>query len=329
MSQYPDFESLPTVDGQPQGNTWGLWGKDDELGTLNYLTHDVIRNAAREIKAGISIQLDFRLDYLNHRPARREGFEHRIKDFKAENKGTGLAICAHDDVLTFNTQGSSQWDGLRHVGLQHSGTYYNGVKHQDITGMKHDGRLGIHRWVERGGIVGRGVLLDYHGWRQQTGQPTVAANSAFAITTEELDAVAKHQGTEFHAGDILIIRSGFSVWYQQASKEEQIESIDRGAFIGLESSMEVAKWLWNHHFAAVAGDTVGFECHPVNFGDKDAVILHEWLLAHWGTPIGELWDLEKLAKVCREKTQWSFFLTSAPLHVFGGVGTTPNVIAIL
>ena len=34
----PDFDSLPSVDGQPQGNAWGLWGKDDQLGskTLPY-----------------------------------------------------------------------------------------------------------------------------------------------------------------------------------------------------------------------------------------------------------------------------------------------------
>ena len=157
----------------------------------------------------------------------------------------------------------------------------------------------------------------------------VAANSAFAISPDELDAVAKHQGVEFQVGDILIIRSGLSLWYQQATKEEQVESMNRYQFIGVESSMTAVRWLWNHHFAAVAGDTVGFECNPVDFYDKDAVKLHEWLLAHWGTPIGELWDLEKLSEVCREKKQWSFFLTSAPLHVFGGVATPPNVIAIL
>lgn len=49
--------------------------------------------------------------------------------------------------------------------------------------------------------------------------------------------------------------------------------------------------------------------------------LHEWLLTEWGTPIGEMWDLETLSKVCEKENRWSFFLTSAPLHVKGGVGT--------
>ncbi|OAG38894.1 hypothetical protein AYO21_06925 [Fonsecaea monophora] len=102
-----------------------------------------------------------------------------------------------------------------------------------------------------------------------------------------------------------------------------------GAFIGLEATEESAKWIWNHYFAAVATDTLGFEVTPIPFLEPGAVRLHEWLLVHWGTPIGELWDLERLAEVCRERRRWSFFLTSAPLHVVGGVGTPPNVIATL
>lgn len=45
--------------------------------------------------------------------------------------------------------------------------------------------------------------------------------------------------------------------------------------------------------------------------------LHEKLLALWGVPIGELWDLEKLAEKCVERKQWTFFLSSAPNHVKG------------
>lgn len=93
--------------------------------------------------------------------------------------------------------------------------------------------------------------------------------------------------------------------------------------------MDSVRWLWNHHFAAVAADTMGFEVCPVGFHTRGAVRLHEWLLCHWGTPIGELWDLERLAEVCKGLKRWSFMLTSAPLNVFGGVASPPNVIAIL
>ena len=57
------------------------------------------------------------------------------------------------------------------------------------------------------GIVGRGILLDYHSWRQQTN----VAHEAFktgSIKLEHLKEVAKVQGTEIKHGDILIVRSG-------------------------------------------------------------------------------------------------------------------------
>ena len=56
----PDFDSLPKVDGMPQGCAWGLFdrdGKKDALGTLNLLTADVVKEAYKEAKEGISVSL--------------------------------------------------------------------------------------------------------------------------------------------------------------------------------------------------------------------------------------------------------------------------------
>lgn len=40
----------------------------------------------------------------------------------------------NDDVWAFNSQGSSQWDGLRHFGYQQEKVFYNGVTMEDIHG---------------------------------------------------------------------------------------------------------------------------------------------------------------------------------------------------
>jgi hypothetical protein len=94
------------------------------------------------------------LNHFDHLGAGRQRFSHQIIDFKERLKGTDLEIVAHDDVLTLNTQSSSQWDGLRHIGLQESGTYYRGMKHRDIDEKREDGKLGIHskfyRWNYNG-----------------------------------------------------------------------------------------------------------------------------------------------------------------------------------
>lgn len=57
-------------------------------------------------------------------------------------------------------------------------------------------------------------------------------------------------------------------------------------------------------------------------------MLHPILLAGWGTPIGELFDLEALAETCKRRNRWSFFITSVPLNYRGAVASPPNAMAI-
>lgn len=62
MNSVPDFDALPKVDGMPQGCAWGVFdrdGKKDMVGTLNFLTPDVVKAAASEVKDGVSISLKY------------------------------------------------------------------------------------------------------------------------------------------------------------------------------------------------------------------------------------------------------------------------------
>lgn len=43
----PSFDELPRFH-EFNGCAWEVWGKDDELGTINLLTEDVVQRAARE-----------------------------------------------------------------------------------------------------------------------------------------------------------------------------------------------------------------------------------------------------------------------------------------
>lgn len=56
--------------------------------------------------------------------------------------------------------------------------------------------------------------------------------------------------------------------------------------------------------------------------------MHDFILALWGMPLGELWDLEALSAECERQQRWSFFLTSAPLNTPGGIASPPNAIGI-
>lgn len=90
------FKDLPIRKGDPPFSAWGIYGPDEELGCLNRLTPDVVKDAALEIQTGIRIGLDNPLDYLARAPHDRQGLIHTVIH-KAPR-------AVHDDLLDFNTQ---------------------------------------------------------------------------------------------------------------------------------------------------------------------------------------------------------------------------------
>lgn len=113
------------------------------VSALNKITPEARKYAAQEVKAGLSVSLDLPLNIFDYVIANRRLFEQKVLDFKEMNSSIG-----HDDELHFNTQSSSQWDGLTHCGLQDQELYYNGLKHEDII-KRRDGRNGIHSMFPR------------------------------------------------------------------------------------------------------------------------------------------------------------------------------------
>jgi len=176
------------------------------------------------------------------------------------------------------------------------------------------------------GIVGRGVLLDFHSWREAQNPPIpYDAFKTGSIPLKYLKATAEAQGTEIKFGDILLIRSGYMASHNKKSAEElsALKDVLPPKFSGVEQSEDMLRWIWEN-FSAVAGDQPSFECWPT----QQPWSLHEVLLAGWGCPIGELFDLEKLAQHCLKVNRWSFFVTSEVCNVPGGVASPPNILAI-
>lgn len=311
----PEFADLPLNQGDPPFSAWGLYGKEDELGALNRLTSDVVLNAAREIKIGTRISLDNPLDLQKVPFFGRSVF--------TKNVITKAPRCVNDDTWSFNTQSSSQWDGLRHFAYQKERRFYNDRTLDDIVSDPNSTTLGIQNFSKHG-IVGRGVLLDYHSWALEHGRHLDAFKTS-PIPLEDLEAVAESQGVDFCFGDVLLIRSGYLEAFKAKSENElkELAAVHPPHLIGVEQGEHVLKWLWEN-FSAVAGDQPSFEAWP----SQSERPMHEILLSGWGMPIGELWDMEELALHCKDVGRWSFFLSSKPCNVPGGVASPPNVLAI-
>ncbi|KEF56740.1 uncharacterized protein A1O9_06930 [Exophiala aquamarina CBS 119918] len=319
-SRLPLFSDLPLHESHPPHSAWGVWDHDDQLGCLNHLTPNVVLDAAREIRAGETVGLSWELNQMRIPPWYR---------IKLEHKMISLADCINDDELRFNTQTGSQWDGFRHWCFP-DGRFYNGVTQTEVRSGKST-RLGIHGKIYPNscGIVGRGVLIDYYSFAQARGIDYDPL-TFHKIPLSTIIDIAKETNVEFRRGDILFLRTGYIKRYLNTADEE-LEVVMKSPatrYPGMEGSLDALEWLWDSRFAAVAGDCPGFEAWFGESAGQEFFRMHETLLSGFGMPIGELFDLEELSKKCAQHSRWTFFVTSQPLNVVGGVGSPPNAIAI-
>ena len=284
-TSFPLRKDLPAIPNAPKDAAW-FWGSDDQLGRLNLLTPDRVKNAAAEIKTGEMARMDLPLNVPEQPAFGRETFQHKIKTLAPNH--------AYDDVYTLNTQSGTQWDGFRHH-AHHSGQFYNGAEGKDILGPEANEKCSIHYWSQHG-FAGRGVLLDYRSWATEKGIKYESASS-HAISYDDLVAVGKSQGIDIRPasqggdiqlGDILFVRAGWTEDYYSRSAEENSniglrifgesgDNIQRWA--GLKQESAIVDWLHDCYFAAVGGDSPTFECWPT--GPPEGR-LHSFLLALWG-----------------------------------------------
>jgi kynurenine formamidase len=173
-------------------------------------------------------------------------------------------------------------------------------------------------------------LLDYRSWAIANGVHYDAFTN-HSVTLNQLLACAQAQNTQFEIGDILLIRFGWTENYlgRDDAERKALGGRKYRTFVGVENSLEMAKWHWGNGFAAVASDTIAYESWFPDIKSDLGYSLHEVFLSGWGMPIGELWNLEQLAAECKRVGKWSFFLTSQPLDIPGGVASPSNAMAIL
>lgn len=86
---HPKFSELPLDPSHPPYSAWGLWGMDDELGTLNHLTTERTLEAAKEIKTGARVGLSWPMEQMDYAGETfREVMKHEILHL-GENMNVG------------------------------------------------------------------------------------------------------------------------------------------------------------------------------------------------------------------------------------------------
>ncbi|WP_149260212.1 cyclase family protein [Actinomadura sp. K4S16] len=327
----PAYRELLEREDAPPGSSWEVFGEHDQLGTLNFIGPDQVRDAVGLVRRGTVFNLDYPLNTFVPPPAgTRPKTVHHIFSNNPNHR---------DDWLdSFYLQSTSQIDGLRHIRHPRYG-FYGGVPDEDIA--EETPALGIQTVAQRG-IVARGVLLDVARHFADRGTPLDPAGN-YMITPADLDSAAAAQGVEFRPGDVLLLRVGWAqYWLNEVGEEDRHAFRSKIRHPGLIQSQEMIGWLWDHRFAMVASDDLGVEAHPVNphsgLVDPDEPLpergvvhngmMHRPLIALLGLFLGELWNLEALAEDCHADRTYEFMLTAKPLNLVGGVGSPPNAMAI-
>jgi hypothetical protein len=91
-----------------------------------------------------------------------------------------------------------------------------------------------------------------------------SAVETHTITPESLEEAAKEQNLEFKQGDILLVRSGYTKWYNEMKDTAERDRITGGGStcVGVTGTSDSIAWVWDHHFEAVAGDYPTWESLP-------------------------------------------------------------------
>ncbi len=304
------YDALPRIEKLGMPHAWDAL--DGDLGTLTRMTPATVAAAAGLVLTGESFGLNLPLTEIDPPLFGRDPVAQEVF---ATDRNT-----LDDRLDSFYPQGSTQWDGLRHVRAREFG-FFGGVTEERFE--PGDDRLGVGHWAAAG-IVGRGLLLDVVAHREREGRPWDPF-AAEPIEAEELRAIVAAQGVELRAGDVLLIRTGWIGAYRTLDQAGRDGQAAAPTISGLAGSDDVARFLWDSGAIAVAADNPTFEVAP---GDPAVGSLHRRLIPLLGFVVGELLDLDRLASRCAADSRWDFLFTAMPLNLPGGVGSPANAMAI-
>lgn len=286
-------------------SNWGRWGPEDQRGTLNLVDAAAVLRGVAAVLDGKVFSLAIPFDEDGPQLGFIPGRDNPKREMIAINQaftGDTDDFCTSDDRVSMGVQAATHWDSLAHAGYEER--YYNDVPFSDVD------EAGCHRLgVENvGPLVSRGVLLDV---ARALGVETF--DDGHPISGDDLDAAATlGAGVTVEPGDVVMVRTG-----QMA----HLRSGDKARFADPSPGLSTrsVEWLRDHDVAAVATDTLVFECWPC---EDPAVLLpvHLLHLRDMGLLQGQLWHLDDLAADCAADGRYACLLCATPIPFSRGAG---------
>jgi kynurenine formamidase len=334
---------------RPAGSTWGDFGPDDQLGRLNLLTPEKIKQGVAEVKEGLAFCLSLPLDYpggnvLNprrHPPVLRPTIRGTRPNFiyEVRHDNPDATDVINDDVAILHLQYSTQWDSLAHVGQLFDAdgdgvaepVFYNGYRPgKELVGPRdvadaggigtvparstsHAHALGVENMAVKC-VQGRGVMIDLnaHVGRART-----------VVGYDQLMRILEADKVEVETGDMVCLHTGFAQLLLDLKKQPDAHTVENSCAALDGRDVKLLQWVTDSGLVALIADNYAVEAHPATShpGTCAALPLHEHCLFKLGVNLGEIWYLTELAQWLRRNGRYRFLLTAPPLRLPGAVGS--------
>jgi kynurenine formamidase len=293
---------------EPPADNWGRWGAEDERGALNLVTPERTLAAAGACRTGkvyaLGMPVGSRTPPVFTRPApQRLALVGPSDAGEYERFGAPAGLGQAEDLLVLPSHCGTHMDALSHV--FEDGAFWNGHPSDSITTRRGAKRCGIEQTAC---FAGRAVLLDLAGHAG-----VALLEPGLTITADNLEACRAAQGVEVRAGDVLLVRTGWTEAFARGEAQQD----GRQAGLGLGA----VDFVRDHDVAAVGADNSAVEVLPFDGG---FLAVHVSLLVRLGVTLVEhLWLAELAADRCFE-----CLLAVGGLPVTGATGSPVNPVAI-
>lgn len=293
-------------------SNWGVWGDQDERGTLNYITPKTILSATALVKTAQAVSMAVPISKLAGPDNPRPPAHYMSMLFEVDRNFGEPGICLDYFASEIHGDCHTHIDALCHIAYE--GKLYNGRPVSMVTSKGPQG-MDITTYAE--GIIGRGVLLDVARFR---GVKWLEPGEA--VTREELEACEQAQGVRLGEGDIFVFRTGHHG--RRLELGPWNNGYDGEGKAGLHSGAMAL--LHERKVAAFFPDGDG-ETVPSNV-EGVAYPVHALQIAAMGMICADSLNLEDVSEVADRERRWEFLVEAAPLRFPGGTGSLFNPLAV-
>lgn len=287
-------------------NSWGQWGAEDEAGSLNFVTPEIVKKSIGLVETGEIIALAQNLGsdaaVAPHRKLPSRFMDRDAGDYALGARAPGGFKFA-EDTVQFATHSGTHVDALSHAW---SGDHiYNGHSASHTRSTKGAQKCGAEKLKP---IITRGILIDLVEF---LGEPL---EKSFQISQKNLEDYYASHKLIAQSGDAILIRTG---WAEQGLDRHVYHEVEPGL------TLEAAQWLVKREISIVGADNYAVETQPsppeTNFP------VHLYLIHQNGVPLIENLVLNELSTRNRK----TFLFIMSPLPLVGSTASPVTPLAVL